>query len=56
MVAIWLMLWRDPLFGLPLYTIGFGLLFVAAVLTVYSMVVYLRAAWPFMREDHQLKG
>ena len=29
-----------------------GLLIVAAVLTVYSMVVYLRAAWPFMKEDH----
>lgn len=55
MVAIWMMLWRDPLFDLPVYKLGFGLLFVAAVLTVYSMVVYLRAAWPFMREDHQLK-
>lgn len=56
MTAIWLMLWREDLFGLPTYEIGFGLLFVAAVLTVYSMMVYLRAAWPFMREDHQLKG
>lgn len=55
MVAIWMMLWRDPLFDLPVYQIGFGLLFVAAVLTVYSMVIYLRAAWPFMKEDHQLK-
>ena len=27
-----------------------------AVLTVYSMVVYLRAAWPFMKEDHQIGG
>ena len=27
---------------------------VAAVLTVYSMAVYLRAAWPFMKEDHPL--
>lgn len=56
MVAIWLMLWRDPLFGLPTYKLGFWLLFVAAALTVYSMVVYLRAAWPFMREDHQIKS
>jgi CDP-diacylglycerol--glycerol-3-phosphate 3-phosphatidyltransferase len=56
MVAIWLMLWRDPLFGVPTYKLGFWLLFVAAALTVYSMIVYLRAAWPFMREDHQLKG
>ncbi len=55
MVAIWMMLWRDPLFGLPIYQLGFALLFVAAALTVYSMAVYLRAAWPFMKEDHQLK-
>ncbi|WP_420465554.1 CDP-diacylglycerol--glycerol-3-phosphate 3-phosphatidyltransferase [Panacagrimonas sp.] len=52
MVAILLMLWERPTFGLPIYEIGFGLLIVAAVLTVYSMVVYLRAAWPFMKEDH----
>ena len=55
MTAIWMMLWAEPIFGLPIYSLGFGLLFVAAALTVYSMVVYLRAAWPFMREDHQLK-
>ncbi len=56
MTAIGMMLWREDTFGLPIYDLGFGLLFVAAVLTVYSMVVYLRAAWPFMKEDHQLKG
>jgi len=55
MTAIWMMLWKEPIFGLPTYMLGFGLLFVAAALTVYSMVVYLRAAWPFMREDHQIK-
>ncbi|MGQ0529697.1 MAG: CDP-diacylglycerol--glycerol-3-phosphate 3-phosphatidyltransferase [Panacagrimonas sp.] len=54
MVAIWMMLWRDSLFGLPVYQMGFVLLLVAAVLTVYSMVVYLRAAWPFMKEDHRV--
>ena len=55
MTAIGMMLWREDTFGLPIYDLGFGLLFVAAVLTVYSMVVYLRAAWPFMKEDHQIK-
>lgn len=52
MVAILMMLWEAPLYGAPVYTVGFNLLLVAAVLTVYSMVVYLRAAWPFMKEDH----
>lgn len=50
MIAIGMMLWREPTFGLPIYAIGYGLLLVAAVLTVWSMVVYLRAAWPLMKE------
>ncbi|HEX4871049.1 MAG TPA: CDP-diacylglycerol--glycerol-3-phosphate 3-phosphatidyltransferase [Nevskiaceae bacterium] len=54
MTAIGLMLWGHPLLGIPIYDLGFGLLFIAAALTVYSMVEYLRAAWPFMREEHPL--
>ena len=44
-VALLLMLYHEPLFGLPTYTIGFVLLYVAAVLTLYSMVEYFRAGW-----------
>jgi CDP-diacylglycerol--glycerol-3-phosphate 3-phosphatidyltransferase len=44
------MLYEDPLFGLPLYFMGILLLFVAVVLTLWSMVDYLRAAWPVMRD------
>lgn len=50
MVAIGMMLFERPLFGIPIYEIGFGLLFAAAALTVWSMVLYLRAAWPYMKE------
>ena len=50
LTAMSLMLWQTPVFGLPLYEIGYALLFVSGVLTVYSMVVYLRAAWPVMRD------
>lgn len=46
MVALALMLYREPVFGLPTYALGFGLLYVAAVLTLWSMGEYLRAAWP----------
>jgi CDP-diacylglycerol--glycerol-3-phosphate 3-phosphatidyltransferase len=49
MVAILLMLWRDPLLGLPVYELGYWLLMGAAVLTLWSMGVYLRAAWPSIR-------
>ena len=49
MTAIGMMIWEIPTFGLPWYAMGYWLLLVAAVLTLYSMVMYLRAAWPLMR-------
>jgi CDP-diacylglycerol--glycerol-3-phosphate 3-phosphatidyltransferase len=51
MVAIGMMIWEIPTFGLPWYQMGYGLLVVAAVLTLYSMVQYLLAAWPMMKES-----
>ena len=50
MVAISLMLWQQDLFGIPIYLLGFWLLFFAAVLTLWSMIVYLRAAWPLLKQ------
>ena len=51
MFGIAFMVYRDALFGLELYRIGFYLLLIAAVLTIWSMLDYLRAAWPSMRAD-----
>jgi len=51
MVAIGLLIWRDDTFGLPIYTIGLVLLYVAVVLTLWSMTLYLRAAWPSLRGE-----
>ena len=52
MVALVLMLYREPLLDIfPTYTVGFTLLYVSAVLTLWSMLIYLRAAWPAMYED-----
>lgn len=51
MIAISLLIYREPLFGLPIFIIGELLLFVAAVLTLYSMIVYLRAAWPVLTDQ-----
>lgn len=45
MTAITLLLWHEPLFGLPMFEIGLALLFVAVVLTLWSMIAYLRIAW-----------
>jgi len=52
MVAIPMLLFHDPLFGLiPVAAIGTLLIYVAAVLTVYSMFYYLRLAAPHLRGD-----
>ena len=51
MFGIAFMVWKLPLFGIPVYTIGFVLLVLAAVMTIWSMIVYLRAAWPFIMMD-----
>ena len=51
MFGIAFMVWKLPLFGIPIYTIGFVLLVLAAVMTIWSMFVYLRAAWPFIMSD-----
>ena len=51
MTAIGFMIWQRDTFGVPIYDIGFALLFVASMLTLWSMIAYLRAAWPLMRES-----
>src|SRR5690606_38108242 len=48
-IGIGLMLYRDPLLGIETYPVGTALLFIAAALTLWSMIDYLRAAWPVMR-------
>jgi CDP-diacylglycerol---glycerol-3-phosphate 3-phosphatidyltransferase len=45
MLAIPFLLWRDPIAGLPVLSIGEILLYVAAALTFSSMLLYLRIAW-----------
>lgn len=46
MLAILMLTYRADVLGVPVYALGFLLLYVAAVLTLWSMLVYLRAAWP----------
>ena len=49
MVAIPVLLFHDPLFGvLQVRPIGTVLIYVAALLTIYSMLLYLRLAWPHL--------
>lgn len=51
MIAIFLLILKTNLFGLPIYTVGYILLYIAAILTLWSMVVYLRAAWPSLTDE-----
>lgn len=44
MVAIVLLLYRHDFNGFPVWPVGLGLLYIAAALTLYSMVLYLSAA------------
>lgn len=51
MTAIPLLLFHDILFGaLDTHVWGQGLLWIAGVLTVWSMFYYLRLAWPLIKE------
>jgi CDP-diacylglycerol--glycerol-3-phosphate 3-phosphatidyltransferase len=48
-LSLLLFLWDLPF--LPVYELGLVLTLIAAVLTLWSMVQYLRMAWPELRED-----
>jgi CDP-diacylglycerol---glycerol-3-phosphate 3-phosphatidyltransferase len=49
MVALVMLLYRLPLFGFPIYETGQVLLVGAAGLTMWSGLVYVRAAWPVVK-------
>ena len=46
MFAIGFLIWRESVWDLPVLRIGEVLLYIAAGLTFWSMLVYLKAAWP----------
>jgi CDP-diacylglycerol--glycerol-3-phosphate 3-phosphatidyltransferase len=48
-IGLSMMLYRQDLFRLPTYLAGVTFTVIAAVLTLSSMVAYLRAAWPELR-------
>lgn len=48
--AVILLLYTAPIAGLPTFTIGMVLLYVAALLTLWSALNYLRAAWPSLTD------
>jgi len=51
MVAIGCFLFEQPLFGIPFLFLGEILLYIAGVLTVWSMSIYLNAAYRAVQSD-----
>ena len=51
MAALPLLIYHEPLYGIPIYTIGIVLLYIAAGLTLVSMYQYLASAWPKLKEN-----
>src|ERR1700683_4685769 len=53
-VGLSMLLYRQGLFSLPTYNLGLLLTGIAAILTLWSMVQYLRVAWPELRGSSTL--
>lgn len=53
MLALVLLLYREPIGDFPTAEIGFTFLYISAGLTLWSMVIYLRASWPAMQKENE---
>src|SRR6202161_341102 len=53
-VGLSFLLFRQDLFGIPVYKLGLVLTGIATVLTLWSMFLYLRLAWPELRGSARL--
>jgi CDP-diacylglycerol--glycerol-3-phosphate 3-phosphatidyltransferase len=51
MFALGFMIFSEPFLGLPIFDIGLAIYYLAAILTILSMVIYLRAAWPVITRN-----
>ena len=51
MTALFMLLYNEPLLGISMYTAGMLLLYIAVVLTLWSMFLYLKAAWPVLSKE-----
>jgi len=48
MISIACLIYHAPLFGIPVFEVGVVLLYIAAALTISSMISYLKAALPML--------
>lgn len=48
LIGLSFMLWGEDLWGMPIVEMGFAALLIASAMTLWSMWVYLSAAWPVL--------
>ena len=53
MLAIGFLLFEEPLWGIETLPIGYLLLYTAALLTLWSMILYIKAAWPALTAESE---
>jgi CDP-diacylglycerol--glycerol-3-phosphate 3-phosphatidyltransferase/cardiolipin synthase len=53
MIALILLVYRDDLFGFPVYTMGLICLYIATTLTLWSLWQYIASAWPKLMESNR---
>jgi CDP-diacylglycerol--glycerol-3-phosphate 3-phosphatidyltransferase len=51
MFGIGFMVYEHDLFGIEIYNLGYFLLLISAGMTLWSMIDYLRAAWPAIEKS-----
>ena len=56
MIAIVVLIANPPVLDQPWVMLGYTLLYIAAVMTLISMVLYLHAAWPTLRHGLTQQG
>jgi len=53
MLALVLLLYRVPIGDFPTADTGFVFLYISAALTLWSMIIYIRAAWPALNNSEK---
>ena len=51
MVALILLIFKESIFNIPVYAIGLICLYIAAMLTLWSLFQYIYSAWPKLKES-----
>ncbi len=52
MLALMFLIYENDIFGLPTFVFGTGLLVWAAILTIVSMIIYVKSAWSTLSAEN----